>query len=1175
MGAETSTLASIDSLSASLLEIERKLVVIEDTHTHHERTICHDDAVIVSGKRIQCRADVHLIVGPVLGIIGQTTGRVLLETDTDADITLNFFIIDELVTDARYQCEDSFTIKAGQPIARSFKGLLPGTRYAMYIGGVNSTDTLMNYATFKTMPIDDSPVRFIFTHHGRVDRQLPGEVNLWEDIDQQVSSTGVHVGILAGQHRETPLPFHVGTLAGNNNNTTAASKSSAQVPSIALIVHNGDTVCIDSVIRRRALELMDLILRDDISLESWRDILQEIEEIAKREYRSAFTSPCLRNILKRCGNVFLAGQGEAAMATASLLAMGPRLPAEITPPPPSDEELAAMAAQAKEEQASKPRAYGKEALAQQKAEEEAAAAALAEKNRKKKRGEEIDAPLDLPEDMEVPLVGGSIRRAREAIIVTKDAKTILLEELRLLLISALERTTRRACWMYMRQLWDENYHEVAAEDLEAETLQRDILSIRKTLVVKKTLEGYLERSLKKVVREFGEEYNASTLIAGRLNEARTEIKKLEGDLRDLIRVLAVFNNKAKEAPNGACIDLGQVAVVIVETAWGWLGPDGVAQGQLFNRSIPLHSDIISSLEQKLVDDTDRLARPRRAVVVLAPFTILPTTSAESASDTRPNEPQMFSLGSVSKRQLLRMLAIWQQQDTGRAVLLVGAGDSFSAEGFAFPTAVSSFIVREGSDNNVGDENENDGDAIGTGVGSEGELASKVSFQEVKAIESKESADGANVTSWNEQRCQLKQIVVGQLDRKTKVLRGSCRGTSARSSGPDAGFIDDEGAEFSADYNVATACVRRSYWDVSLLPPVAGMMRGSEVISPRPAEFTTQCISDWKKSVAVVVGPVIGQVTATSANILLETSEDGYLELICRDQLTGVEYSCACNMRSMRPSIFTFDNLVPNRPYEVTLAEPPSAHALIDPRDISTASPELLFKTVPPSVRGSFTTLRHSDLTVEESSDKQAAQQLREQAHNLPVGFLQGPAAVPPPGLSAAGRVNTGMGAESSPGSLKRQVSGGGGNSSLARQSSGQHLNNAANVVAGSGGGGGGGGGQPVTPGIMNPSNPALPASMSLSAPPPTPLRLLTIGSLKPTWLRHLPEEDDEERDYSNLGSDRTYFLEGLVLCRAVASLASHPWCGVSAVVHCGYSADMTATLDMAISKLAKAEEVRC
>ena len=77
---ESSSLDSVECLSGTLAEIERvrtrciiqlfssrvmltirycalkiqKLADIEDVHLHHDAKICHDDMVVIAGKRIHC-----------------------------------------------------------------------------------------------------------------------------------------------------------------------------------------------------------------------------------------------------------------------------------------------------------------------------------------------------------------------------------------------------------------------------------------------------------------------------------------------------------------------------------------------------------------------------------------------------------------------------------------------------------------------------------------------------------------------------------------------------------------------------------------------------------------------------------------------------------------------------------------------------------------------------------------------------------------------------------------------------------------------------------------------------------------------------------------------------------------------------------------------------------------
>ena len=109
MGAESSSLQAIDSLNDTLANLERKLGVIEDVHLHHERTICHDNTVLVSGKQIVSDPGVDLVVGPIVGLITQNSVRILVEANTSATLTVNFFLMDALHTEARFIAEYKMT----------------------------------------------------------------------------------------------------------------------------------------------------------------------------------------------------------------------------------------------------------------------------------------------------------------------------------------------------------------------------------------------------------------------------------------------------------------------------------------------------------------------------------------------------------------------------------------------------------------------------------------------------------------------------------------------------------------------------------------------------------------------------------------------------------------------------------------------------------------------------------------------------------------------------------------------------------------------------------------------------------------------------------------------------------------------------------------------------------
>jgi hypothetical protein len=141
-----------------------------------------------------------------------------------------------------------------------------------------------------------------------------------------------------------------------------------------------------------------------------------------------------------------------------------------------------------------------------------------------------------------------------------------------------------------------------------------------------------------------------------------------------------------------------------------------------------------------------------------------------------------------------------------------------------------------------------------------------------------------------------------MDRKGKA-RTTSRLERFQGSAPPAGFIDDS-TGFVSEYNPNTTCSRRCYWDITITPstpPTRSEESTTGWISGFPAKIITKSVSDWRRRISVTVGPIIGKVTTTSACVLLETSEDGHLELLCIDQIMGIEYTCSCLMRANRPS----------------------------------------------------------------------------------------------------------------------------------------------------------------------------------------------------------------------------------------------------------------------------------
>jgi len=314
MGADSSTLKSIESLNATLDGIEKKLFVIEDVHIHHERVISQDDSIIISGKMIYCRSGVRLLCGPVLGTYGTDFARILVEVDCDGDITLNVFNVDNNLMSTRYCFTATIYMQKYVPICVHLSDLQSDTQYDIYIGGISAKETVSNYVSVHTLSVNATSLRVLLAFNGRIDKLVPGESDLWEQIRDRVV------------YNSTVSPVT------HTKGVGQAHPSSR----VQFLCHHGNLISIESVIHNRSIQLLDLITREDSSYAEVEKIIFDIEELLKDSYRTAYTNPTLRHILRRCGGIFLAGPEEAGAFTSALLSM--QLPVtEIT----SAEELIA------------------------------------------------------------------------------------------------------------------------------------------------------------------------------------------------------------------------------------------------------------------------------------------------------------------------------------------------------------------------------------------------------------------------------------------------------------------------------------------------------------------------------------------------------------------------------------------------------------------------------------------------------------------------------------------------------------------------------------------------------------------------------------------------------------------------------------------------------------------
>jgi hypothetical protein len=200
------------------------------------------------------------------------------------------------------------------PICVHLSDLQSDTQYDIYIGGISAKETVSNYVSMHTLSVNTTALRVLLAFNGRIDKLVPGESDLWEQVRDRVV-------------------YNDTASSATHTKGVGQAQSSTRVQ---FLCHHGNLISIESVIHNRSIQLLDLITREDSSYAEVEKIIFDIEELLKDSYRTAYTNPTVRHILRRCGGIFLAGPEEAGAFTSALLSM--QLPVtEIT----STEELVA------------------------------------------------------------------------------------------------------------------------------------------------------------------------------------------------------------------------------------------------------------------------------------------------------------------------------------------------------------------------------------------------------------------------------------------------------------------------------------------------------------------------------------------------------------------------------------------------------------------------------------------------------------------------------------------------------------------------------------------------------------------------------------------------------------------------------------------------------------------
>lgn len=271
MGAQNSTLKSIELLSSTLTSIEERLFEIEDVHLHHNQGLVKNSFLLVSGKQIACNPNVQLLVGPVVGLVGVDFCRILIEVDQDCLVSLHVFRRAPL-TAHRFVQSHSFKALHDSPVAFTIPKLEAFTDYEVYIGGIAMAQVEGAVASFKTLSQTLEAHHIHLIHGDCAGINNPGEIIIWKQMAHEVrSSEGstamVHFGDLLGGLEESVWPMVVAALED--------------------------------------------IGADDQDALRWEHCIRRFEKTIKSHYQRALASSVVTQLAARAACIFLPGNSES------------------------------------------------------------------------------------------------------------------------------------------------------------------------------------------------------------------------------------------------------------------------------------------------------------------------------------------------------------------------------------------------------------------------------------------------------------------------------------------------------------------------------------------------------------------------------------------------------------------------------------------------------------------------------------------------------------------------------------------------------------------------------------------------------------------------------------------------------------------------------------------------
>ncbi|KAH8059012.1 hypothetical protein JL722_5560 [Aureococcus anophagefferens] len=300
-------MGAMEALQQQLDRLEQNLTSLEEDYAERVAGELLDGSkepsgdLYLCGARLKCDGAVRVVTGPVVGLVGSTTARILLEVDADAEVAFAACLVDKNCPGGRETRRGAATLKANRPGVCELTGLTPDSRFVVVLGNVHRSDAVERLCEFCTYERagkrEEARARFIAVAHDRPTAVRPGEYNRWETIVERVSMR--------------------------------------QLPPVNVMVHVGGQVEMRRffeeawVMLKRGVEQRSLAAALSGATEPWHELEKRACDRLRDGYRFAWNLPGKRDVLSHCPHLMLCGEGDVYPRFTDALELSPGVGGEV------------------------------------------------------------------------------------------------------------------------------------------------------------------------------------------------------------------------------------------------------------------------------------------------------------------------------------------------------------------------------------------------------------------------------------------------------------------------------------------------------------------------------------------------------------------------------------------------------------------------------------------------------------------------------------------------------------------------------------------------------------------------------------------------------------------------------------------------------------------------------